>query len=284
MSLTTTSNNTSTGVSLVPQTMDQAVRMAELMSAARTLPTHLQKNPGDCLMVVEQAMRWGMSPFAVAQCTSVIQGKLMFEGKLVAAALHSSGALSTRLHYEYRGEGDTREIIVSATLAGETKPRDVTVKYKDAKTTNGMWTKQPDQQLAYHGARVWARRFAPEVMLGVYAPEEMEPVKAPDTFAGPTISGRAEPATREAINTEVPITPRKQTITEWLDALETELKAAADGPAVDAIIARVDVQKAQDAFKNGARDRLNAMVKDALDRTSVDADSAFLAEPERMET
>lgn len=186
MSLTTTG-----GMGLVPQSMDQAVRMAEMMAKGRLVPTHLQNSPGDCLMVIEQATRWGMSPFAVAQSTSVIQGKLMFEGKLVAAALHTSGALATRLAYEYAGEGANRAVRVSATLAGETEPRCVDVKLADAKTTNGMWTKQPDQQLAYHAARVWARRYAPEVMLGVYAPEEMD-APPPPAHTGPTIEVRAE--------------------------------------------------------------------------------------------
>ena len=70
--------------------MDEALRLAEFMARARTLPKHLQASPGDCLMVVEQAMRWGMSPFAVAQATSVISGKMMYEGKLVAAAVETS--------------------------------------------------------------------------------------------------------------------------------------------------------------------------------------------------
>jgi hypothetical protein len=189
MSLTTTTGG---GLGLVPQSMDQAMRLAEMMAVGKLVPSHLQRSPGDCLMVIEQAMRWGMSPFAVAQSTSVIQGKLMFEGKLVAAALHASGALATRLAYDYAGEGAARLVRVSAVLAGETEPRAVEVKLADAKTTNGMWTKQPDQQLAYHGARVWARRYAPEVMLGVYTPEEMEP--APAFHAGPTIEARAEVA------------------------------------------------------------------------------------------
>lgn len=187
MSLTTTTG----GMGLVPQNMDQAVRMAEMMAKGRLVPSHLQQSPGDCLMVIEQAMRWGMSPFAVAQSTSVIQGKLMFEGKLVAAALHASGALASRLSYDYSGEGANRVVRVSAVLAGETDPRFVDVRLADAKTTNKMWTTQPDQQLAYHGARVWARRYAPEVMLGVYAPEEME--TAPQAaHNGPTIEARAE--------------------------------------------------------------------------------------------
>lgn len=188
MSLTTTGAN-----ALVPTNMGDAIRLAEAMARAKMVPAHLQGSPGDCLMVVEQAGRWGMSPFAVAQCTSVIQGKLMFEGKLVAAALHTSGALATRLDYTYSGEGADRAVTVSATLAGETGPRAVLVRLADARTANKVWTTQPDQQLAYHGARVWARRYAPEVMLGVYAPEEME--QAPSApHSGPTIDATPEPA------------------------------------------------------------------------------------------
>jgi len=189
MSLTTT---TPAAAALVPQNMDQAIRMAEMMARGKLVPQHLQGSPGDCLMVVEQAGRWGMSPFAVAQATSVIQGKLMFEGKLVAAALHTSGALATRLSYEFSGEGASRAVRVSAVLAGEKEPRFVDVRLADAKTNNPLWTKQPDQQLVYHGSRVWGRRHAPEVMLGVYAPEEME--TAPTVgFAAPVVDSTAEP-------------------------------------------------------------------------------------------
>ena len=188
-----------TGASaLVPTDMNGAMRMAEMMANGRLVPQHLQKSPADCLMVIEQAMRWRMSPFAVAQSTSVIQGKLMFEGKLVAAALHSSGALASRLEYEYSGSGDDRVVKVSATLAGETVPRSVPVRLGDAKTNNKVWQTQPDQQLAYHGARVWARRFCPEVMLGVYSPEEMAPPEPRQTQEpGPVIDAVAEPAPQE---------------------------------------------------------------------------------------
>lgn len=253
MSLTTTTG----GNALVPQSMDQAVRMAEMMARGKLVPNHLQASPGDCLMVIEQATRWGMSPFAVAQATSVIQGKLMFEGKLVAAALHTSGALSTRLRYDYSGEGASRVVRVSATLAGETEPRFVDVKLADAKTTNQLWTKQPDQQLAYHGARVWARRYAPEVMLGVYAPEEMEPTQP--AHPGPTIEAVAEQ----------PEPPRRRTAREFLDELELALREADTWDAVAAIAQRDDVVKALDTFANGALQRLTDMLEAARERTAV---------------
>jgi hypothetical protein len=157
---------------LVPANMTEAIKLAEMMASAKLVPAALQKSPADCLMVIQQAMRWDMDPFAVAQECSVIQGKLMYSGKLVAAVVNARGNLTQRLSFEYRGQGDDRTIIVNGQLQGEPQPRTVEVILKNAKTVNAMWLKQPDQQLMYHGCRVWARRHMPELMLGVYSPEE----------------------------------------------------------------------------------------------------------------
>lgn len=170
---------------LVPTDSNSAMQLATMMSKGKLVPNHLRDSPGDCLMVIEQAMRWGMSPFAVAQCTSVIQGKLMFEGKLVSAALNTSGLLERRLREEFKGEGIHRSVTLTGTIKGEGQARSITVALGDAKTSNGMWAKQPDQQLIYFATRAWARRHAPEVMLGVYSPEEFDEVA--DGFKGATI-------------------------------------------------------------------------------------------------
>lgn len=160
---------------LVPTNIGDAMKLAEMMANAKLVPNHLQGKPADCLLVIEQASRWKMSPFAVAQCTSVIQGKLMYEGKLVAAVVNANGGLSERLSFKYDGVGENRKITVSGKFPGEQEARTVDVTFKDVKTANSMWLKQPDQQLMYSGTRAWARRHAPELMLGVYSPEEFEP-------------------------------------------------------------------------------------------------------------
>lgn len=161
-------------LALVPQTMAEAMDLSSLMAKARMVPAHLQGSPSDCLMVVLQARRWNMDPFAVAQATSVIQGKLCYEGKLVAAVVNTSPLVQGRLSYRYEGEGEDRTIHTSGTPVGEAVPLEVSVRLKDARTNNRVWNTQPDQQLAYHSARVWARRFVPELIMGVYSPEEME--------------------------------------------------------------------------------------------------------------
>lgn len=168
-------NEVTTGNSmLAPSNLEQAMKLADMMSAAKLVPAHLQGKPADCLLVIEQASRWKMSPFAVAQSTSVIQGKLMYEGKLVTAVVNANGGLTERLSFAYSGEGEKRQVIVSGKFKGDIESREVTVVFKDVKTANAMWQKQADQQLAYSGSRAWARRHAPELMLGVYSPEEFD--------------------------------------------------------------------------------------------------------------
>jgi hypothetical protein len=287
------------GSGMIPTDMGAAMRLAEMMSTGRLVPQHLQKSPGDCLMVVELAMRFRMSPFAVAQCTSVIQGKLMLEGKLVAAAINSSGVLEDRLSYDFAGANDTRSVTVKGTMRGETSPREMTVTLKEAKTTNALWTKQPDQQLVYFGTRAWARRHAPEVMLGVYSPEEFPAADIPvrDTFAGPTIEHAAPSAApvRETSREQTDSRPpdlgmarqhSDERQTAWLDKLEAEVaEAIAEGSeAVDAILARPDVQAAQDRARNGHKERLDHILQEAIRRTAADEttapDDGVFADPE----
>jgi len=174
-------------IALLPQNMDQAIKLAQVMASAKLVPKHLQGDVGSCFMVVSQAMGWNMNPFHVAQATSSINGKLMFEGKLIAAAVESSGAIEGHFDYDYAGEGDARQVTVKARRRGDANPRQLTIKYKDVRTTNIWWEKQPDQMLVYSGVRNWARRFTPAVILGVYAPEEF------DSKRGEIVTIDAEP-------------------------------------------------------------------------------------------
>lgn len=170
--------------SLVPQNMGEAMKLAEMMATARLVPATLQNSPADCLLVLLQSIRWNADPFAVAQETSLIKRKdggstVMYSGKLVAAIINASGALNGRLTYTYNGQGDNLSVTVTGHLKGEEKPRVIVVRWIDAKTDNPAWFKQREQQLAYHGARVWARRHIPERMLGIWSPEEFDPDEAP---------------------------------------------------------------------------------------------------------
>lgn len=191
--------------------MDRMIRFAELMASGKsTIPVHLRGNPGDCLAVTMQAMSWGMNPHAVAQKTHLINGTLGYEAQLVAAAINCSRVVSDRFKFEWFGpwekivgklkevesrtkkddNGNPKKYIVpdwklhdeqglgvrvSATIRGESEPRTLELMMTQAHTRNStLWTEDPKQQLAYLAQKRWARLYAPDVILGVYTPDEFE--------------------------------------------------------------------------------------------------------------
>ena len=247
--------------------MTGAMHLAKAMSSAKMVPSHLQGSPGDCLMVIEQAMRWQMSPFAVAQATAVVRGKMCFEGKLVAAAIQTSGVLEGRLNYEFEGDGQGRKVICSGLIRGEKKPRTVEVLLKDAKTDNQWWTKTPDQMLSYHSARVWARRHTPEVMLGVYAPEEF------DTPSGAVVD--VTPDTRQEQRQQI----QEERPVDYVAFFTSRLKACSDTGCVLAL------EKKWEQTQNKARDAVKVIAPEVLaDVTDLFADRyGVLHEQERQQ-
>jgi hypothetical protein len=158
-------------------------RIATVMAASSLVPETLRKDLereavlANCFLVVNQAVRWGMDPFAVAQCCSVVHGRICYEGKLVHAVIEAK--LGVRLKYAFdEGKGDALGVTVSGQLPGEDEERTVdgTVAQWKTNGNNSPWSSPANwkRQLRYRGAREWARAHAPAVLLGVYSDDEMD--------------------------------------------------------------------------------------------------------------
>jgi hypothetical protein len=192
---------------------EHCYRIAEAMSRASLIPQHLkggtkEETAANCFLVVNQALRWHMDPFLIAPETYAIQGKLGYQGKLVAAVINTRAGLAEKLRYDFSGEKgtDSFTVTVSGRFEGEAEPRTVSVSVGQAKTQNQMWTKDPEQKLVYTGSIRWARRHKPEIIMGVVTDEDldaikeqamidnMKMVKSP-VFDGPPIPALPEPTT-----------------------------------------------------------------------------------------
>jgi len=145
---------------------------------ARSVKQAEQRTVANCFLVVEQAFRWGFSPFAVAPETYGVGGKLAFQGKLVIAVVNELAGLEGRLRYEWSGEGLDRTIEIRGRFIGENEDRVSRTVLRSVKTDNKMWVNDPDQKLLYTAATRWARRFCPEVVLGLRTPEDVEAEEA----------------------------------------------------------------------------------------------------------
>lgn len=182
-----TSETTSTAATIFnPQSLMQLQQFAQVMSeGVVAIPQHLRGKPADCLAVTMQAAQWGMNPYAVAQKTHIVNGALGYEAQLVNAVVSSSNLLASRINYSWSGDwskctgkndkSDFLTVTVSAVIKGESEPRELTISMAQAGVRNSpLWEQDPKQQLAYLCTKRWARLHAPDVLLGVYTPDELD--------------------------------------------------------------------------------------------------------------
>jgi len=243
-----------------------SVQMAKGKS---TLPAHLQGNPADCMAVTMQAMQWGMNPFAVAQKTHLVSGTLGYEAQLVNAVITSRAPVEQRLQFEWFGEWekilgkfDSRKndkgkiyhvpawapkdeqglgVRVWATIKGEDEPRELKLLLVQAQVRNStLWASDPKQQLAYLATKRWARLYAPDVILGVYTPDELgepatrvterdmgdiepdQPAKSRTTAAKEAAKARRQASKKPPIEAEaVDVTEKYTEVIKGLENCET---------------------------------------------------------------
>jgi len=172
------------------------LELAKAFADSKMVPEQFKKSVGDCYIAINLASRYRMDPWTLMQEMHIVQGKPFMSGKLSAAILNHS--LADPLRPEYSGDGDEREIVLTGRPEGEEKPLSVKLKVKDAKTANEQWKKNPDQMLMYAGARMWGRRYTPDILLGIVFDDEEIPgvTTLPDgprtKIASPPTQARAE--------------------------------------------------------------------------------------------
>lgn len=211
--------STTTETIFSPDTLDKLIRLSEIMANSRvTVPSHLAGNASDCLAVAMQALQWQMNPFAVAQKTFTVSGVLGYEAQLVNAVITTMAPTRDRLHYEWfgpwekvigkftektSGKGNKYAapdwtlndesgcgVRVWATMKNETEPRELELLLSQAQVRNStLWASDPKQQLAYLAVKRWARLHCPDVILGVYTPDELETVRPVERNITPACSG-----------------------------------------------------------------------------------------------
>lgn len=166
------------GSKVAPSDLDQVMRFADVMSTGDiALPKHLRGNKGACLAVTMQALQWEMNPFAVASKSYQVNGVISYEAQLITAVINTRSGIKGRLKYVFSGKGDNLTCTVTGIL-DDTECIYISPEIRNITPKNSpLWKSDTQQQLGYYSARAWARRYCPEVMLGVYDREEAEQIR-----------------------------------------------------------------------------------------------------------
>jgi len=170
---------------LLPAPMAALQEVATMLASAGALvPKDLRGKPDVCLAVAYMAALHGTDPVATASQTYLVGDKIAFMAQYINAIVQRH--FSEKPTYTYQGAGATRCVMVSAKLkSGQvvtvTTPQvgQITVK------NSPLWKTDPDQQLSYYAIRALARRHMPDVLLGIYAVEELQSVSIRDVTPPP---------------------------------------------------------------------------------------------------
>jgi RecT family protein len=157
--------------------MEEVMNFAKLMAISQIgIRKHLRGNVGACLAVCIQSLEWGMSPFAVANKSYNVNDQLSYEAQLVHAVILRRAPIKGRPKVEWKTEGGKKICRVWCELRDE--PGEI-VDYESPEfdkiqpKNSPLWKNDPDQQQWYFSVRAWCRRHFPDVLLGVYTPDEL---------------------------------------------------------------------------------------------------------------
>jgi hypothetical protein len=183
-----------------PSNLEQAEKLALQLSKALILPVSLRGKPADVLAVMITGHELGLSPMQAVRGIHLIDGKVSMSADLAVSLvkrsplcvsfklIESNDKLAT-YETERRGEGKTSLsfTIQQASVAGL--------------AGRGTWQKYPAAMLRARCAMGLARAVYPDLLMGVYDPDEAVEIEARAT--GEVIRPDPQPAPVDAEWTQV---------------------------------------------------------------------------------
>lgn len=188
----TSENSISTEVALAPpqatsafsngQNFEVAQRMAKALSSTDLVPKEYKGNLANCLLALEISQRTGASPMAVMQNLHIVQGRPTWSASFIIAAMNSCGRF-TPMKFRVSGDGDARECVAYATDVAtgdvvESPPVTIAMAKKEGwfGKTGSKWQTMPDLMLRYRAAAFFGRLYAPDILMGMHADDEIQDV------------------------------------------------------------------------------------------------------------
>ncbi len=213
------------------QALGQLTAFANLMADSQvTVPAHLAGKPADCMAIVMQAMQ---------RCTRTQEITRDKNGK------NGKYTVTERV----RGWTDEDEIglfvQVGAILRGESEITWGEPLYLSGVVTRNspLWVSNPKQQIAYLGVKYWARLYCPEVILGVYSPDEVEQREEREINPAPVQRMSVQEITSE-VSTRTSAQESAANVDAVADDLRERIDTASSVDQAKAIRADIESQKA----------------------------------------
>jgi hypothetical protein len=171
-----------------PNSFAHGQRVAKLFAASKLVPNHFRGNVADCLIALQIARRLDEDPLTVFQNIYFVNGKPGWATSYLIARANRSGVFQRQITWHATNEGnDGLSVTAKATLSsGDVVTATATMRMamEEGWTKNSKYQSMPEHMLRWRSATMLIRLFAPEIMTGLPAMDEIEP--GPPEIVEPT--------------------------------------------------------------------------------------------------
>lgn len=159
-------------LAIVPRSLDDVQRLAKSVSGSALLPDLMKKEP-DVIMAVMTGLELGLTPMAALRGIQVIKGKPCLSADTMAAVVLASG----KAEYFECVEEVKDSVTYETKRVGGRGPHRATWSMEDTKRAGlhgDSWNKYPTDMMHARCKARLARRVYPDVLSGVYTPDEIQ--------------------------------------------------------------------------------------------------------------
>jgi hypothetical protein len=211
---------------LSPRSLDEAMRLADVLANSTFVPKDCQGKPGNILVAIQWGMEIGLKPMQAMQNIAVINGRPSIWGDAALALVLASPVCDDVVEF-YEGTGDDYCAVCIAKRKGKT---DKTNKFsiKDAKAAGlsgkqGPWTQYRDRMLKMRARAFSLRDQFTDVLKGIAITEEVMDYSTIEKDITPGKQAPAQIAQQAAATTRPERTERHVEIIARLEKISVEL-------------------------------------------------------------
>ena len=166
----------SIGGSIEVRTVGEARELAAIVVASGMVAC---RRPEEAVVILLTGRELGLSPMQALRGIHVVNGRPVLSADLMVAVVRRSGVCAGWRTVRSTAE----ECVIETTRVGEDHPATKTWTLADARragvTGKPIWSQYPAQMLRHRCAADLAREVYPDVLLGLYDPEELTDIEAP---------------------------------------------------------------------------------------------------------
>jgi hypothetical protein len=160
---------------ITPKTLSEAKELSAMLAGARTIPEALQKSPADVMAIVMAGAELGLAPMQAIRALVLIKGKPTLSADAMGALVKSRRDVCQYLVVKH---SDGQRATYETQRVGDPTPTTMGFTIEEARAANltgDNWKRFPAAMLRARALSAICRAVYPDLLLGVYDPDELAP-------------------------------------------------------------------------------------------------------------